>query len=371
MGRKTKQQLNAEREIFFEVKLLSPELVRDHVTFSSMTAHELCKILPVYPKVYNIIRKNIIPQYKLMEVIKDNIDILEYAPNLKLDTYKITNIICSKHDHFTDDDKFNKLLSHAKEQLNIYDLCRLMNVYSQPEEIDRILSLYNDVILNNFKNMHYKQKFILYMHGYVEIEALREDWCKIFDYNFPVIGKTVRTHRDLLAEFLTTKLKYVNEHDKKIIINSIYKINKNTDPIKFRNFYFTNGTSYTSDSIFNTLREQFTDEEIFSYLTFDRFGTMGIEDVVNSNIKSYIDFSKIKNKTVVNKLIAKIISNHHSSEDHICSVRWDTIKSAKQLEYTLFLCYELGNWLTVSMVGACCNQGLLTWDLRQTYGILY
>lgn len=371
MGRKSKQQLEEEKQAFFEVKLLDYEIVEGHTRFSTLNSDQIRKLLVKYPKCYKYVRKNLVPLYKITDIAKDNISILEEVKHLKFDTFKITSLLTSKPENFYNDYKFNLIMNMRKEELNIYDISRLTWVYSDAEGIKRITDTFSDTIFKNVDKFHHRTKLIFYMMDIISLDDIsNKDWRNIFDYSYPVMGIIHQTHKDFVNDFMNNKLKTLAIEDQKRIINQLYSLNKQTDPIRYRNYLYTNGSAYNIESLFSSLRETFDEQYICDLLNFEKLGTLGIEDIVNSDIKSYIDFSKIKNKTVMNKIITKIISDNFSSIENLCSVKWDTIKNKKTLEYVLFLSYELGNWITVSVIGSNCDKNTLDWDMRRAYGIL-
>lgn len=373
MGRKNKQQLDEERQAFFGIKIMDPELVGSHTRFSSLNKDEICGILIKHPHVYQFINKSLIPKYKLIFSIQQNIELLKQCSHLKLNAYEVTTILTSKSEHFFDDDLYDLITSHSTHKLSKYDITRLFLVYNEKEGVDRLYSKYGEYILNNIDIFSFRFKFISYVTGYISFDQLKEqEWLDIFEHRFPMIGNKQSNHRTQVLSFIEHDLKKLPLDKQKKIVSIIFKINKTTDPIRYRSYFLTISKSmslYDLD-LFALMHTVYTDEELFNLLNIEKLGTMGYEDICNTDLIKYIDFSKIKSKVVKKKLLTKLISTHFASEEGLNAIQWNTIHDKTTLEYALFLAFELGNWVTVEMIANNCNIHLLSLEIKQTYGIL-
>lgn len=370
MGRKTKIQLDEERQAFFAIKIIDPELVAGHTRFSTLNKEELCDLLIKHPNVYQFINKTLIPKYKLLYTIQQNIEVLKQCSTLKLSAYEVTSLLTANTENFFNDDIYNFIISHSTHQLSKYDITRLILVYHDKTGVDRIYLKYGDYIIPNIDIFGFKFKFISYINGYIPFEAIKEqEWLYIFESRFPSVGNR-HNHKETVYGFIENDIRNLSLKEQKFLVSIMFKINKTTDPIKYRSYFFSMRSSLTLHDFFALVHMVYTDEELYNLINMEKLGTMGYEDIVTTNIKNYIDFSKIKNKVVKKKLLTKLISTHFFSEDEINAIQWDTINDKTTLEYAIFLAFELGNWLTVEWIANNCNHHLLTLETKQKYGII-
>lgn len=374
MGRITKQGLYEERMMFFSLKFSHPEIVNDISSFREMSHDQWVMLLSDDFSFIKYSRRHEVNKSDLIDVIRNNIkcvyDIKEHFPSMTFtvqDMMKVLTFTGSNNDFIKDREAINALLSMTKLNMSNYHLSSIiMNHYNN---LDYVMEYFGDKINASKHTFMYSSKIMLCSQDLYNFDDLtNEEITSKFRHN--------RMFRNTGLECAYDVLLKRSKHDQAMKERLMFCFLCKYDGMfskytasRYQSYLFSQlMVNNGSENLVKTLDLHFTDEDIGRYIDPNLLTDFGIDYFCYRRLIKYIDFSKVKNATVRNKLIYQIVGKLES-DDMIENVQWETINSRHVIEQVFYYMYDLGMSNTMLDVYARCNKKYVSKDTIRKYSL--